>query len=194
MTLIVYSPTEVVPEEFVAYWSARYDYGSDENLYAPHVGHPLTPEAVRKLFRWKNGSQLSERKRRSVETNYIARLDEISALPPQTDAETFLRQFSNGGAVWRIFLLHCWQPERFPIYDQHVHRAMAYIQTEQREEITGWSDARKITAYIQRYLPFHRTFSKIDHRSLDRALWSFGKFIKNWHLPETATQHARDPA
>ena len=43
--------------------------------------------------------------------------------------KVFLRDFLSrpGGAIWRIFWLHCHYPNKFPIYDQHVHRAMACI-------------------------------------------------------------------
>src|SRR5687768_15460694 len=136
MTFTIYVPTAVGREEFVAHWSALYDYRVDESLYTPYLGRPLTPEAVRKLFRWKNGTELSGRKHRSVEKNFVARVTELAELPEETDPATFLRRFSAGGAIWRIFWLHCWRPERFPIYDQHVHRAMVHIETGRVEEIT----------------------------------------------------------
>ena len=190
MKLFIYRPSAATPEQFVAYWSALYNATQDNTLYAPVVGQALTAEVVHQLFVWKNGSRLSGKKWRSVEDNYIARLEELRALPLDTNAETFLGRFSKGGAIWRIFWLHCWQPERFPIYDQHVHRAMSYIRGGRCEEINTWSDHTKISAYLHRYLPFYESFAGLEHRSVDRALWSFGKFVKNSRFPDTASRHA----
>jgi hypothetical protein len=51
--------------------------------------------------------RLSDRKHRSVEQNYIKRLDELKALPQSIDPAVFLKQFGQHGAIWGIFLLHC---------------------------------------------------------------------------------------
>lgn len=101
------------------------------------------------------------------------------------DARGFLNHFGNGGAIWRIFWLHCHRPDEFPIYDQHVHRAMVYVQTGETEEIPNY-DPRIIDAYINRYLPFHVQFEAIDRRSVDKALWAFGKFINENNFPVLA--------
>ena len=108
--------------EFVRYWASQY-LDTNERLYVEHIEQPLTADTVRALFQWKNGGMLSVLKQRSVETNYIARLDELARLPSDLDGAEFLRLWPRGGAIWRIFWLHCWQPKRFPIYDQHVYRA-----------------------------------------------------------------------
>jgi hypothetical protein len=181
MTLPIYVARDASPEEFVDFWQRQYRYPKDD-LYTNNIDQPLTPERIHQLFAWKNGSRLSDPKRRSVEQNYIARLDELGQLNPTTDAEAFLAKFSSGGAVWRIFWLHCWQPNRFPIYDQHVHRAMALIEQGTREEIPQ-DDADKVSSYLNRYLPFHKRFDGIDSRRVDRALWFYGKFVKATQFP-----------
>jgi hypothetical protein len=96
----------------------------------------------------------------------------------------FSRSVARYGAS---FWLHCWQPARFPIYDQHVHRAMAFIESGEREEIPK-NEASKVRAYLDRYLPFHRQFAGLDLRAVDRALWFYGKFIKTtqFSLPSNA--------
>ena len=95
-----------------------------------------------------------------------------------------LKEFLNrpGGAIWRIFWLHLQHPKLFPIYDQHVHRAMAFLQTGEREEIPDY-DPQKVESYWRRYLPFHATFEGIESRSVDKALWAFGKFLKEYRFP-----------
>ncbi len=181
MTLVIYSALQASPKEFVAFWASRYKY-PQESLYTDNIGRRLTPTRIRTLFEWKNGSRLAAPKLRSIERNYVARLSELMKLPTSTGAESFLRLFASGGAIWRIFWLHCWQPVRFPIYDQHVHRAMAFIDSGKREEIPK-NDASKVRAYVDRYLPFHRQFDGLDLRSVDRALWFYGKFIKTIQFP-----------
>ena len=179
--LTTYRPHRASPGEFVDFWSALYE-DPREDLYAKSIKRPLTPKRVGPLFIWKNGGKLSKPKQRSVEHNFIARLDELHDLPKDTPAETFLARFATGGVIWRIFWLHCWQPDRFPIYDQHVHRAMMLIEDREPDELSAKDDRRKIRLYLDRYLTFHRRFAGSDQRSVDRALWAFGKFIKAWRL------------
>lgn len=141
MQLPIYS-RELAPTtaKFIAFWAdqaSSHDIEQDKELYTPYIDKPLTPESLRALFQWKNQMPLSEKKSRSVEINYIVRLKELEQLPRTTDPKFFLKKFKDGGAIWRIFLLHCWCPSRCPIYDQHVHRAMAFIRGRPREEITG---------------------------------------------------------
>jgi hypothetical protein len=175
MKLIVYEPVNANKKVFIEFWSGRYT-GYDDDFYEANVGQELTEERILRWFAWKNGRRLSDRKRDSVLKNYVARRDELAAIPAgETPAQTLAR-FSDGGAIWRIFWLHCWQPERFPIYDQHVHRAMRFIQAGAIEEIPDY-DPDKIRAYVGQYMPFHVQFNGLPQRAVDKALWAFGKFI-----------------
>jgi hypothetical protein len=162
-------------EAFVEHWSARY-VDPREELYTANIGRALTAERVNSLFIWKNGGPLSAAKRVSVEQHYISRLSQLAALPPSTTAGQFLRIFG-GGAIWRIFWLHCWRPDRYPIYDQHVHRSMEYILALRCGEIPEREDVI-IASYLERYLPFWGTFPNLSDRLVDKALWTFGKFLK----------------
>jgi hypothetical protein len=182
MNPIVYVPAIVSAAELVSYWSAVYPEADDAELYTPNIGS-LSPQAVRNLFRWKFGGRFAAATGQAVDAYVIPRLSEIAALPRSLRAHEFLERFAEGGAIFRVFLLHCWQPDRFPIYDQHVHRAMAVIENSRCEEIEAWSDSRKVAVYLERYIPFHAKFSQEDHRAVDRALWAFGKFMKNSRLP-----------
>ena len=166
----------VEPPEFVRRWEVVYD-SKLELIYDRNIGQPLTAERVIALFVWKNGGPLSHQKTASVTRNYIARLPELATLDSRTSAEAFLRRFRTGGAIWRIFWLHLWAPNRFPIYDQHVHRAMAWIQTGRGEELPV-TDVAKVHSYLDRYLPFRTLFADLDSRRVDRALWGCGKCMK----------------
>jgi hypothetical protein len=181
MPMIIYQPLQANQQQFIEFWSFRYVY-AEENLYLNNVGQELTEQGVLELFQWKNGTPLSARKLASVHRNFVQRREELAQLQANVSANDFLAHFTNGGAIWRIFWLHCWQPNRFPIYDQHVHRAMAFICNGVPEEIPQY-DPRKIEAYIDRYLPFHAQFAAFDGRAVDKALWAFGKFIKEVNFP-----------
>ncbi len=170
-------------DQFIKFWSSRYR-DVNEHFYDNGIERPLTAERAESLFFWKAGKQYWRKSKPLVQKNFISRLDELASLPSDITPDEFLRQFATGGAIWRIFWLHCWQPLQFPIYDQHVHRAMAVIETGQPEEITGWSDGRKIDVYLRRYVRFvARHFADAPIRSVDRALWTCGQFLKSrWCL------------
>ncbi|MGB8412392.1 MAG: hypothetical protein WCE23_06155, partial [Candidatus Binatus sp.] len=92
-----------------------------------------------------------------------------------------VRDFLSGA-----YRLHCCRPE-FPMYDQHVHRAMTFIEEGQRDELGKKPDHRKIEIYLTRYLSFYKEqFVRIEPRRVDKALWAFGKFLKTSGLPEPA--------
>lgn len=179
--MIIYQPVQATQQQFVEFWSLRYQ-DNQENLYSNNVGQALTEQRILDLFQWKNGTPLSAGKLTSVQDNFVKRRVQLAQLPSDVNANDFLAYFKNGGAIWRIFWLHCWQPTRFPIYDQHVHRAMTFISNGAPEEIPQY-DPRKIEAYLDRYLPFHAQFAAIDGRAVDKALWAFGKFIKEVNFP-----------
>ncbi len=182
--MIIYQPLQANQQQFVEFWSLRYEY-AEENLYIDNIGQELTEQRILDLYRWKNGTPLSDKKQASIHRNFIQRRNELAQCQPNDSANDFLARFSKGGAIWRIFWFHCWQPDRFPIYDQHVHRAMTFIETGATEEIPQY-DPQKIEAYINRYLPFHARFAAIDGRTVDKALWAFGKFINEVNFPVAA--------
>jgi hypothetical protein len=171
---MIYKPVNADAKAFIEFWSARYT-GDDDEFYEANVGQELTEDRILEWFVWKNGGPLSERKRTSVLKNFVARRDELASLRDETPQQ-FLAHFSKGGVIWKIFWLHCWQPKRFPIYDQHVHRAMRFIQSGVHQEIPK-RDPDKTRAYIEQYMPFHAQFDGLPHRAVDKALWTFGKFI-----------------
>ena len=64
-------------EEFVSFWSQRYDTKRyDEKTCTGNIGE-VTRERILKLFVWKNGSRLSGQKLRSVERNFIDRIGKL---------------------------------------------------------------------------------------------------------------------
>jgi len=192
--MLIYKRSHASSTEFFDFWRRVYGDDKKERLYSDNIRHELTEQRILDLFEWKNGSRLSKRKGASVRRNFVERRRELDQLQPDQKVEDLLAHFPEGGVIFRIFWLHCWRPDRFPIYDQHVHRAMAFILNGQQEEIPA-ADAPKIASYIQRYMPFHATFDSIDipsvdralDRTVDKALWAFGKFLAdNPNFPTAA--------
>ena len=178
---------------FVDFWARQYKGGvTADATYNHNISlKPFTKDAITELFQWKNGGKLSKKKEISVEHNYVSRKDSDSvkqaidfphgkSIDQLTDfANGFLQNaFPTGGAIWRIFWLHCCN-RCFPIYDQHVHRAMVLLEEGRIEELDKVPDEKKVDLYLTRYLPFHHRLSG-EQRNIDRALYTFGQFIKKW--------------
>jgi hypothetical protein len=171
--LVVIRAVETGPDDFIEFWASRY-VDPRESLYDENIGKPLTPESVMALFEWKNGGKLSDRKKTSVHQHYVSRINE----PLPHEVRGFLKSFglNNGGSIWPIFWLHCCN-QQFPIFDQHVYRAMTFIQHRESDELNKYSDKQKIDFYLDRYIPFYAQLGNLDRRA-DKALWMFGKFLK----------------
>jgi hypothetical protein len=151
--------------EFINFWSKQYSYPKDY-LYNDNIGKELIENRIWDLFLWKNGKPLSEKKKLSV-INMPSSHNNLALL-------TYLNK--PGGAIWRIFWLHCNYPNIFPIYDQHVHRAMAKLKEWRKLEIPP-QNMRKVETYISYYLPFWGEFLEFPPKKVDEALWSYGNFL-----------------
>lgn len=164
------------PQEFAEFWANRYSYPNG-NLYDANIGQPLTEARVWDLYKWKNGNPtIAQKKRQSIISAYLPELAQLPALNSLSDGRTYLQTLS-GGAIWDIFWLHCIRSAVFPIFDQHTYRAMAAItQIDPREIPDGRT--RKIAAYFDQYVPFVQRFGVSDYRTLDKALFAYGRFLK----------------
>ncbi|MBN2211176.1 MAG: hypothetical protein JW709_07245 [Sedimentisphaerales bacterium] len=175
--LVIPRPAAIERNVFIDYWAGFYD-DPREQLYEENIQGNLTATKVRELFKWKSGNWFPAPSRQSMERNFIPRLAQAQALATEGSAEAFLKSFPKGGAIWRIFFLHICRPDKYPIFDQHVYRAMIYIQKGDIEEIPN-GDKRKIAGYLNDYLPFFKTFGPNPDRRVDKALWMLGRFLKS---------------
>ncbi len=172
---------QVTQQEFVEFWSGLYpEKKYSEAIYQENIGRELTEDRILALFKWKNGMQPSEKKANSIK-RFLSPSERIDS---DADEETLTKLLNRrGGAIWRIFWLHLQHHQKFPIYDQHAHRAMAYLLKWDKLKIPD-EDAQKITVYLKDYLPFFDSFDDCDRRKVDRALWTFGRFLttipKDW--------------
>ncbi len=161
-------------DEFIEFWSNQYQY-PNEDSYNSTIGKPLTAARIWQLFEWKNGGPIAAGKKKSIQKNYIEANEKAPLKGTPATLETYLNK--SGGAIWRIFWLHCQGPKQFPIYDQHVHRAMAKLKGWETQEIPA-KNSLKVKMYLDEYLPFWKEFKNQNPRKVDQALWSFGKYIK----------------
>jgi hypothetical protein len=53
---------------------------------------------------------------------------------------------------------------------------MAFVLRLPKPEIPRGNRAKVLT-YLEEYCPFFRRFDGYNHRQVDRALWSFGRFL-----------------
>ena len=156
-------------QAFIDHWSARYKYPW-QHKYDDHIGLPLTTDSRLALFEWKNGSIISARKLKSIDQNYPQRFE-------GDRVGRYLNHQQPGGAIWNIFYLHCLSPSDWPIYDQHTHRAMKFMTTGQIVEI-GSTKKQKYACYLEEFMPFLASMGDFDGRTLDKALFAFGQFLK----------------
>lgn len=147
--MFIFTPTEVSIDQFILFWFQQYHDEIEDSHYTKIIQlRPFTVEQMQKLFRWKGGARLQQKTVKLVEKKYLPHIEAINSLPLDYPASKFLEDFTGTGAVWGIFLLHCWQPNEYPIYDQNVHRAMTYIRKEKCENIEAWGDDRMKEAYF----------------------------------------------
>jgi len=156
-------------DQFVNHWASKYFYPS-EYRYDSNIGKSLTEKSRLELFEWKNGSSISKKKLDSITKNYPLNFE-------GKQEQRYLNHKESGGAIWNIFYLHCLEHRKWPIFDQHTFRAMRYIQTGLITEI-GNTNKQKYESYKNEYLPFAQSLGNIEHRKLDKALFTFGQFLK----------------
>jgi hypothetical protein len=178
---------------FLHHWASRYHDPErrDDRLYDPHIGKAdlrTDHNALKDLFTWKNGGDLSKRKLATIRDNYFDHWTEDADLESR-----YLDPDKGDGPIWNIFYLHCRQPKRYPIYDQHAYRAMLYIQTNAIcEDLTEKSRRFVYDSYRQEYQPFVADIRRDgrDLRTVDRALYAFGRFLKlaKPYVPNSASR------
>ncbi len=171
--------------KFIDYWAKLYKLNSDfdkEMLYTETIGKTqFTDSDINKLFKWKNQMKLSDKKQKSLNDKILSKIDFINNLKQSDEIkkDEFLEHFKPVSAVWKLFLLHTIKPEKYPIYDQHVHRCYNIIKGLPFDTINAeLKEKVKIEFYFNDYLPFIQEVSKkIEMKKIDEALVSFGQFF-----------------
>jgi hypothetical protein len=161
------------------HWSSRYDETNDKQLYDPNIGK-TDEKALIALFKWKNGGgKMAQHKMDAIYANYLNRWTDNADLEAR-----YLDPDQGNGPIWNIFYLHCRFPAKYPIYDQHAHRAMIYIQEhvicKERDDL-NYKPRPFVYQSYKRYRHFVediRRATDLDLRPIDRALYTFGQFLK----------------
>lgn len=167
--------------DFIVFWSKQYTYLNETAYYNSISKKTFTTTDIQNLYVWKNGMRLSEPKQKSVNTKIKEKLAIINKFKSNNkiDLEAFKKEFKDLSAVWKLFLLHSINPNKYPIYDQHIHRAFLFIHNEDWSNISNTSvkDFEKETFYFKRYLPFIVSINVSDLKKLDEAFFAFGQFL-----------------
>ena len=172
--------------QFINFWSKFYN-DPKEGLYANSDKAQFTDKDLLELFEWKNGMPLSGAKLNSLNKKVIAKIDIInqSKKLQKVDVSAFLAEFEELSFVWKVFLLHIIKPQKYPIYDQNIHRCFNYIHAREHQKINSTiPEKSKEQFYFEDYLPFIETLNGIPLRKIDRAFFTFGQFlgVKNFQL------------
>lgn len=172
--------------QFINFWSGFYNYPS-EALYANVEKAQFSETDIRELYEWKNGMPLSGLKQISLNDKVLSKVEIINQLKRSTvfDLQAFLMEFGDLSFVWKIFLLHIIKPQKYPIYDQNIHRSFNFIHNREHRGINhAISEKNKQQFYLEDYLPFIDNLKGIPVRKIDRAFFTFGQFLstQNYHL------------
>ena len=166
-------------QEFISFWSKLYVY-DNAVLYERIHNTTLSEDDLKDLYKWKNGMKLSQAKEKSLNTKIISKIEIVNNLRAASnlDLEYFLKEFKQVSVVWKVFLLHILKPNRFPIYDQHVHRAYRFINNQSSDSIkASMNESVKLKFYFEEYYPFVRQSKITDLKKMDEAFFAFGQFI-----------------
>lgn len=165
---------------FVTYWSKLYFYKLSEK-YDTRISNKIySPNDLKEFYIWKNGMILSKLKLKSFEDKILSKIEIINnfKLDVNFNIEEYLKEFKNVKFVWKIFLLHLIKPDKYPIYDQHIHRAYLYINKLNWINISEKiKDEEKSIFYFDSYLPFIEKEVKLKIKNIDEAMYTFGKFL-----------------
>ena len=185
--------------DFINFWEKIYDNVNknikfrDNDYYWNNIGIkgenliPLKQENIKPLFLWKNGKNLSKNKLnivRKVQEN-IKKLNDFRKIS-EISWKHFDDFYNNvalecvktTAPVFSLFIVHIAQPFKYPIIDQNVIRSFRYLSEGEKTEINP-------NNYLKIYKNFIEFFneililSKLSFRSVDKALWAFGRFLKN---------------
>jgi hypothetical protein len=174
----------VSKEEFLTFWSKRYFYKSKHD-YESLMNQDISEVVLSALFEWKNGMNLSERKEHSFQNNILNQCEKIREYRKNLDldAKELYDLLDKVSFVWRIFACHIARPEEYPIYDQNIHRSVLYIQGDDNwQNVTpSLNDQLKSDFYFNNYKKeFLPQFSDIPSRDIDRALFAFGRYLRDF--------------
>jgi len=196
--------SKVNKSKFVDFWAEFYYFPVNRNTTEEDYNSLISKNEfdindIEKLFNWKNnmpiivrgedGQEIKKHPTKSIFLDKIRpEIPTINKLKKDFDIDVFNSSFkasTKASTIWKIFLLHIIAPLKFPIFDQHVYRAYYFLE---RGNLVGFielekiSNAKKMKMYEDEYIPYFKDFNNelLKDRKSDKALWAFGKFLKNY--------------
>jgi hypothetical protein len=167
---------------FIDSWEKLYNYGNGDAYTSAIAKTSFNYDDLVQLYVWKNGMTLSAEKSASFEKYIASQIDVINKLKQSFHRDLFDQHFGSLRAVWRIFLLHIINAD-YPIFDQHVYRAFAYIQHAEKRQLPS-SQSKCMDIYDKEFIPFIWDLKELSPNhsltQIDHALWAFGKFLKDY--------------
>jgi hypothetical protein len=184
--------TDVSPPEWLSEWAVRYpsnNYAGHTELIAKHEA--FTAEDFIRIGKWKDAVKTEAKWKANIASVaypiWMQAASELPKCPEDGEVENFLAdwserkytdEFASGprekrfGLSRATTLLHFVSGEGFPIFDAHVRRAMSRLLGEPVLNTVRW--------YLDSYLPLFLEVaalcgSKNDVRTVDKALFSYGK-------------------
>ena len=169
--------------DFVKCWSSMHNYPGYEEYKFIITKPEISKKDLRKLFTWKNGIDLNTKKENSFLSRVLQHHELINELKKEFDQKKFEKTFEKMSAVWQIFLLHIIQPYQCPMFDKHVYRAFRYVQNLDEKRLPA-SQSERLKIFHEEYRPFFIDMvslaNEFDQFDIDKALWTFGKMIKEY--------------
>ena len=183
--------TNNLESSFIDFWSEYYNYAKIEHFYDDTIQlSTFSADDIKMLFEWKNGMKLNGHVPKEASVNKVlSKLDIVNQLKSKFDITTFNSNFNGMSAIWKLFLLHIIRPCQYPIFDQHVYRAHFFIVNKEIKEIKE-SNKYKEEYYFKTYMPYYHSLTSLepDLRKIDKALWSFGKFLKTHYATKLMSE------
>ena len=182
----------VTPREWLQEWSGRYPdrrYSLDDHDRLIAKAGALCATDFEQIGKWKDAAQSEKKWRRDVASVahavWMQAAEECPQFPGHSEVAEFLREWSERSYTSRFSratiqkrfglsrattLLYFLSAGEYPIFDSRVRRAVRRLR--------GAGIPNTVEAYLSEYCPFFSELAQqcntTDHRSLDRALFSYG--------------------
>jgi len=130
--------------------------------------------------RWDNHTPVGKSTWAYINANQADVEAKVPATFPVTKPDILkeLQDRPGFGFIWGLFTLHCFYPEVYPLYDQHVYRAYKRFTTQdQRPYFSAPNNWQEYANYRNFFLNSIQELN-MPYWLFDRALWSYGKSIK----------------
>jgi hypothetical protein len=175
-------------KEFIQFWQRYYNDGKyPEKEYLFHLKKDcrLMPEDLLYLLEWKNGKPLSKKKQLIYE-NAKKNLDGLMKYRKLekfkadylSELYSLVSEIVRTGLIWRIFLMHVARPDVFPLFDQHVYRTYFFLKNGEITDKTLTEDDMKLYQEYYSYVTKLGDETSLGLRTIDKAFFAFGKFLK----------------